>query len=177
MKKFWTPRAFAALIVAIAFVSLGASSASADGVLAISANPWPPVAGQDVSITGTAQFTAANEQCVGWTLTFDGQTFSGDASSVQRSGNTETFSHTWRVPAGNGGHTASATCTQGHSLGYGQIVLDPVLDSQVLHSGGSSHGLLPNTGGPDFWWLVAAIAFLIAGGVVAGTSRRRQSES
>lgn len=172
------------LAISPAALAASASSTSNDnpnGSITVTGDPWPPLQGQSEVLTGTVVFPNDSGICTGWTLTFDGVVASGTDADTTESGNTVTFTHVFAGPSSSSGkHVANATCTAEIQVGYNAFI-DPTLTTEhhplVADVGGAGHGGLPNTGGPSYWWLIAAILSLLAGGTAVATSRKKQHET
>lgn len=191
MKSFVPTKLIVALGAALLLVGVTAPVAlaapnpatSTNGQISVSADPWPPVAGQNVVLTGTVKFDNPNMICRAWSLDLDGKTITGDASSTTHSGNTVTFTHAYPVPAStpaSQGHVANATCTAHDTVGYSGQELDPTLSTaghsltadRTINGVGSGNNL-PSTGGPSQWWLIAGLAALVTGAAAIVAGRRR----
>lgn len=188
MRKYSLARVLAALAVALlGVIAIGpsafAASTSSNGPISVTGDPWPPVAGQPELVTGTVVFANSSTICKVWTLSFDGQTVSGDVTNENHSGNTVTYSHSFLVPSNtpaSQGHIANATCTSHDTLGYeGQLdptlstAANPLTTNLTIVPGGR----LPNTGGPSLWWLIAGILSLLAGAGAVATARHKQHQA
>lgn len=189
MKKFATVSAFLTISVTVIAglvgpgVAVAATTATTttNGNIAVSVDHWPPSAGQQVTVTGTATWNnIANKteyRCSQWSVTFDGMTASGDASSATTTSKSTTFSHVFTAPAdaATRSNRAQAVCTVQNQLAYGLIDIDPILVAEMSTTpAGSGGGSLANTGGPSVWYLVVGLALLTTGGGILIQRRRGQ---
>ena len=114
--------------------------------------------GHTLTLTGKASTTTT------WTVTING---------VVHHYTGTTFTETYKVPTVSHKSTIGVTVTCTNSSGVltrrYRIVVDPF---SVPGAGGSGH--LPNTGGPNLWWLLAALAFVVLGTSLAWRSRAAQ---
>lgn len=136
------------------------------------------------TVTG---FTSADVRC-DWTVTFLSQSASGSGKR---------FRHEFATPKVHKRtvYPMRATCRYTSSQGdpktwTGTIPITVVPTGDPLHqgaagagvnaappAGGALSGLLPNTGGPAFWVLLAGLALLLGGAGVLLSSRRRTGSS
>ena len=106
----------------------------------------------------------------GWTCQAAGQTVTCTYPDTLRVGRSTAFVLTAAVAAGATGEVVNrVVVTGGHT---GQDPSDVAVGTlpQLSPSGTD----LPNTGGPALAWLVAALACLVAGGILLSRSRRRE---
>lgn len=108
-------------------------------------------AGETIQISGSYYISTT------WTVTFDGTTrhFTGTS-----------FHTTLRAPQTRTDQTITLTvsCGNGNSSPF---------SIEVLGSGTSGHGHLPNTGGPSIWWLIFAALAGASGSFLMWRDRRR----
>jgi hypothetical protein len=171
MKRFLA--ALGAIVVGLASaVTLVATAPSAsaypDAVCTVSVQPQRVVGGKPITVTGTSTTSRT------WTFTFNGQTATGKGTR---------FRHVFATPT----VTKQTTLQVKGSCNGGavQVVPATVLPGDGAGGGTSGpgqgaaeadhNGILPGTGGPAFWVLVAALLLLLAGLGTMVRSRRRGS--
>ena len=180
MKRHWG--ALGAILAGVFAVVAVAPSAQAypEPVFQISVNHQVMVGG--VPFIGHAK---ANVACHDWTLTFLDQTASGTG---------KTFDHTFSTPAVTTKkiYPMHAVCQYTMAAGSAGSALKVAAQTwtgdipitllpkgasaaaPVSHASGGGGGLLPGTGGPSFWVLLAGLV-LVLGGTTAIVRSRRQS--
>lgn len=172
----------AAAALALTLVGVGAAQAYPSPVFNMNLSNQAVVGGHSLTVT-----VKASVKCTLWEMRFNGHT--------AHTSNSSSFTHTFATPVVKHKtvRQVTAQCTYssaagaaGHSIRITQAT-SPVLRSSVTllpaseqtgaaagqHN--SAAGGLPNTGGPDLWILIAALALLGGGGIAMARSRRRTS--
>jgi hypothetical protein len=167
MKRFLA--ALVAFLLAVPVLLALAPSADAypDTVCRVTVQPQHVVGGQSITMTGSSTVSQT------WTFTFNGQTSTGQGT---------TFSHEFTTPAVSTSRTLDLVATCGGTDQHVPVQVGPATGTAGPAAGPTQaaaqpdhNGILPGTGGPGFWVLVAAIVLLVAGGIATTVSRRRDA--
>lgn len=184
-------RLVAAFLAALVAILVGASAAQAypGPVFSLTVNHHVVHGGHPFDATAKSDVTCSN-----WTINWLGQ-------SASASG--KVFTHTFSTPVVHHKqtHSVTAQCTYSASAGAAGTAIrvvdlkSPVLSTHVTllprkgsgggggngngngNGNGGGNGILPNTGGPAFWLLIAALLLVVAGLSAMARNRRRHHDS
>jgi len=99
-----------------------------------------------------------------WTFEWNGETKSRTGAIVTASFTAPQVTHTRTIPL-----TARSSSVAGECVHHFDI---QIVGSTVVAGPHAGNGVMPNTGGPAFWILLAALVLLAGGGGVVVASRR-----
>jgi hypothetical protein len=164
MKRFLAVLGAFLLAVPVLLALAPSADAYPDSVCRVAVQPQRVVGGEPITVTGSS--TVSHN----WTFVFDGQTATGSGT---------TFRHEFTTPKVDASRTIDlvATCDGGADQ-HVPVQVDPASgasDQGQAAAQPDHNGILPGTGGPGFWLLVAAVLLLLAGGVAMARSRRRDT--
>lgn len=155
------------LLLALAPVGAHAADDYADPGITISIPSTVIVGGDDLTVTVTSPTSCR------WTLTFLDQVAKGTGKTFTHTFTTPVVQQRTEVPLNVtcdydavGGGTTSATASRTST-----IVLLP-RDAAIPASTGALGGILPATGGPTLWLLVAGGVLVLAGGALTVVRKR-----
>lgn len=103
-----------------------------------------------------------------WTFRWNGVTKKRTGAVVHASFTAPQVTHARTIRL-----TARAETAQGPCVHHIDITVQAASVAGPTSGGGGSGGVLPNTGGPVFWILVAALALVLAGGGTVVATRKR----
>lgn len=161
----------AALIATLLAVAMSAPAAQAYPIstpptFAVSASPTTVIGGH--TFVGHAH---ASVRCHDWTLTFLRQSAHGAGKTFEHRFDTPTVQKKTVYPM----HARCAYTLSGQDYVKSFIVPITVLPQHAQAGPSANDGVLPNTGGPNLWILIAALALLLGGGGVVLRWRRRSA--
>jgi LPXTG-motif cell wall-anchored protein len=154
----------AALLATITVLLTGpGAQAYPESVCTVSVHPQRVVGGNPITVTGSSTVSHT------WTFRFNGQTATGKGA---------TFTHKFQTPKVTSERTivVHAQCSGGAEQQI-PVVVEPA--NAAGPQGGSTapdhNGILPGTGGPALWILLAALALLLLGLGVVDVRRRNRA--
>jgi hypothetical protein len=167
---------FAALVATLGAVVLApAAQAYPESVCTYAVQPQTLVGGGPVTVTGTSTVSHHWRFRLDDSATAGGRPAAG-GSAQDATGTGTTFSHTFRTPKVKTRTTVyvHASC-DGGGVKVLPVTLDPAGAGLAPGQGAAlpdHNGILPGTGGPGLWLLLAALALLLVGLGISSVRRR-----
>lgn len=169
MKK--TLGVVAALIATLLAIAMSAPAAQA---YPISTPPTFKVSANPTTVLGGHTFVGhahASVRCHDWTLTFLQQSAHGAGKNFTHRFDTPVVQKKTVYPM----HARCAYTLNGQEYAKSFVIPITVLPQHAQAGPPATNGVLPNTGGPNLWLLIAALALLLGGGGAVLRSRRRST--
>jgi len=133
--------------------------------------------GEAVTVFGHARVATDSQnqpvppEKITWTFQWNGETQTRTGKDVQASFTAPQVTQSRTITLSARSESPAGTCQKTFDI---QVIAPAVAGPKAPHGGGNTgDDGLPNTGGPAFWILVAALALLLGGGGAVMASRRR----